>query len=156
MGYRKIPVQRHIQAAVITTGSELINPGEKLEGGKIYNSNVFLISSRLEEMGVKILNKMSVVDEEKIMSEEIEKMKDKVDLLILTGEFCGSKRFDRRCLKDFRSRYIVSWCENEARFSNVSGDVRKHGRIGAFWKSICCIGVFGNLFETDFTKIKWM
>ena len=85
MGYRKIPVQRHIQAAVITTGSELINPGEKLEGGKIYNSNVFLISSRLEEMGVKILNKMSVVDEEKIMSEEIEKMKDKVDLLILTG-----------------------------------------------------------------------
>lgn len=85
MGYRKIPVQRHIQAAVITTGSELINPGEKLEEGKIYNSNVFLISSRLEEMGVKILNKMSVVDEEKIMSEEIEKMKDKVDLLILTG-----------------------------------------------------------------------
>lgn len=85
MGYRKIPVQRNIQAAVITTGSELIDPGEKLEKGKIYNSNLFLISSRMEEMGVKVLNKMSVVDERKSMSEEIGKMKDKVDLLILTG-----------------------------------------------------------------------
>ena len=85
MGYKKIPVLRNIRAAVITTGSELLDPGEKLEKGKIYNSNLFLLSARLEEMGVKVSDKISVVDEMKSISEEIKKMKDKVDLLILTG-----------------------------------------------------------------------
>ena len=42
-------------------GDELINLGEKLTSGKIYNSNLFLIASRLIEMGfeLKILGILS-------------------------------------------------------------------------------------------------
>lgn len=107
MGYRKVLVQRNIQATVITTGSELVDPGVKLENGKIYNSNLFLLSSRLEEMGVKILHKMSVADEKKRMCEEIAPMKNKVDLLILTGGVSvGEKDLTEEILKSIGAEIL--------------------------------------------------
>lgn len=89
-GISKVKVYRKPRIAVASTGDELINPDEKLSAGKIYNSNLFLIASRLIEMGFepKILGILPDNAENcsKILSEL------EIDLLITTGGVSVGKK----------------------------------------------------------------
>lgn len=51
MGIRRVKVYRKPRVAVFSTGNEIIEPGEKLEPGKVYNVNSYLISSIVLESG---------------------------------------------------------------------------------------------------------
>ena len=89
-GINSVKVYRKPRIAVASTGDELINPDEKLSPGKIYNSNLFLIASRLIEMGFepKILGILPDDAENcsKILSEL------EIDLLITTGGVSVGKK----------------------------------------------------------------
>ncbi len=52
-GIAKVKIKRQPKIAVASTGDELLLPGEKLTAGKIYNSNLYLIASRLKELGFR-------------------------------------------------------------------------------------------------------
>jgi molybdenum cofactor synthesis domain-containing protein len=68
---------------VITTGDELEEPGEKLEKGKIYESNAYYLIPRLKEyipVGYSI-----VKDNKDEIRKEIEKALQISDVLIITG-----------------------------------------------------------------------
>ena len=47
MGRAKVLVKRKVKAAVLTTGDEVMTPGQPLLPGKIYNSNQSLLATRL-------------------------------------------------------------------------------------------------------------
>ena len=89
-GINSVKVYRKPRIAVASTGDELINPDEKLSAGKIYNSNLYLIASRLLEMGFepKILGILPDNAENcsKILSEL------EIDLLITTGGVSVGKK----------------------------------------------------------------
>ena len=51
IGYDQIEVYRKPKIGILSTGNELIEPGEKLEKGKIYNSNSSTIASLTEQYG---------------------------------------------------------------------------------------------------------
>ena len=51
MGYSEIPVFKKLNVAVISTGDELIQPGEELTRGQIYESNSFGISGLVKWLG---------------------------------------------------------------------------------------------------------
>jgi len=51
MGLTHICVYKPLRVALITTGDELIEPGEPLGPGKIYNSNIQMIGTSLEQAG---------------------------------------------------------------------------------------------------------
>ena len=89
-GFNSVKVYRKPRIAVASTGDELIQPGEKLSPGKIYNSNLYLIASRLLEMGFepKILGILPDNAENcsKILSEL------EIDLLITTGGVSVGKK----------------------------------------------------------------
>ena len=53
MGLDRVTVYRKPRIALITTGDEVTEPGQALRPGQIYNSNHYLISSRLAELGVE-------------------------------------------------------------------------------------------------------
>lgn len=146
MGYKKIPVQKNIRAAVITTGSELLTPGKELEKGKIYNSNLYLISARLEEMGVKVLDKISVADEMKNISEEIGKMKDKVDLLILTGGVSvGVKDLTENVLKSINADILfhgVKMKPGSPMLAAMAGDTVVLGLSGNPFAALASLEIF--------------
>ena len=51
MGYESIPVQTRPRVAIISTGDELIQPGQQLKEGQIYESNSFGLCALLERVG---------------------------------------------------------------------------------------------------------
>lgn len=47
-GFAEVMVYRRPKAALLSTGSELIEPGKRLEAGKIYNTNAVLLGGYLK------------------------------------------------------------------------------------------------------------
>lgn len=90
-GINSVKIYRKPVVAVASTGDELIKPGEKLTSGKIYNSNLHLIASRLLEMGFepKILGNFPDNDS---LAEELYNLRNEIDLLITTGGVSVGKK----------------------------------------------------------------
>lgn len=51
MGYGKLPVFKPLKIAIISTGDELIQPGQELLRGQIYESNSFGIAGLVKRLG---------------------------------------------------------------------------------------------------------
>ena len=47
MGVAEVPVRRRARVAILTTGDEVMIPGEQLKQGKIYDCNQSLLAARL-------------------------------------------------------------------------------------------------------------
>ena len=62
MGYSTIPVLAKLRVAVISTGSELIAPGEDLREGQIYESNSHGLCALLEKIGCTPIHHSIVED----------------------------------------------------------------------------------------------
>ena len=62
MGHATIPVRAKPRVAVISTGDELIPPGEELGAGAIYESNSYGLCALLEKIGCIPLLQETVVD----------------------------------------------------------------------------------------------
>lgn len=52
-GRAKLPLRKRCRVALISTGDELLPPGQALCPGKIYDSNSVYLSARLEELGAE-------------------------------------------------------------------------------------------------------
>src|SRR5207249_11126399 len=50
-GFAEVTVGGEVNAAIISTGDELVKPGEKLEPGQIYESNSALLNALLKRCG---------------------------------------------------------------------------------------------------------
>jgi len=62
MGYAMIPVQRKLTVTVISTGDELIPPGEELGEGQIHESNSYGLCALLERIGCTAIRHPVVED----------------------------------------------------------------------------------------------
>jgi len=50
-GYRKVSVFRRPKVAILSTGDELVEPGEEIGPGQIFNSNDYSIAAAVKELG---------------------------------------------------------------------------------------------------------
>jgi molybdopterin molybdotransferase len=50
-GYRTVGVFRRVKVAILSTGDELVEPGEEIGPGQIYNSNDYSIAAAVRELG---------------------------------------------------------------------------------------------------------
>lgn len=84
-GYDQVPVFRKPIVGVIATGSELLEPGESLQPGKIRNSNAYMIMAQIERTGacVKYFGKFS--DDLNVCIDVVKNALQEVDILITTG-----------------------------------------------------------------------
>lgn len=51
-GYKEIKVIRKPKIAILNTGSEIVEPGKKLESGQIYNSNGQMLQAMCKNIGI--------------------------------------------------------------------------------------------------------
>lgn len=92
MGISKILVAKKPIVGIISTGDEIISGGQPLTRGKIYDSNRITISMRLMDFGCEIFSSKIVGDDAHKVSEEINNMIDKVDVVITTGGVSVGKK----------------------------------------------------------------
>ena len=91
-GYGDVLVHRRVRVAVASTGDELLQPGEPLRPGKIYNSNLYLLAGRLKELGAEVTVLGSVSDDIEKAAEVIASYADKVDLFLTSGGVSVGKK----------------------------------------------------------------
>ncbi len=84
-----------VRAAVVSTGSELTQPGAPLAPGKIYDSNRFLIAAMLAEMGADVVAARVEVDDPERLAGAVAESLEKADILVTTG---GVSVGERDCM----------------------------------------------------------
>ena len=85
LGMAQVEVYRLPRIAVISTGDEVIQPGEPLRPGKIYDSNLHFICARLREIGIEPFYADHNADSAVCMAQKLYSIAKDVDLIITTG-----------------------------------------------------------------------
>ena len=85
MGVTEVPVVRRPVAGIISTGDELAEPGEKLEKGRIRDSNGPMLAALMREQGADIINYGIVKDDMKAMDEVVSRAVSECDILLISG-----------------------------------------------------------------------
>lgn len=91
-GVVEVKVERKVRVALITSGDELITPGEPLGAGKIYNTNRYLLGGRLEELGFPPVVCDHTGDEVEETAAKISAAAKEADIIITTGGVSVGKR----------------------------------------------------------------
>ncbi len=84
-GITQVEVYNLPKVGIISTGSELIEPGIDLDKGQIYNSNGHQLKARLNELNIDASNYGVSPDDYDSLKGNIEKAFKANDLLVLTG-----------------------------------------------------------------------
>jgi molybdopterin molybdotransferase len=85
IGRATLPVKRRLRVAVLSTGDELIDPGNEPRLGKIYNSNRYTLHGLLKGLGCEILDLGIVGDDSDMTRESLLSAAEKTDLVLTTG-----------------------------------------------------------------------
>lgn len=85
LGYADVEVSKTLLIGVIATGSELKDPGEKLEAGQIYNSNGLQLCAQIEAMGCRSEYFGIVPDSPDRLGDAVERGLAACDVLLLSG-----------------------------------------------------------------------
>lgn len=84
-GYHRVKVSVQPKIALINTGSELVEPHEKPELGKIRNSNASQVISQLQKMNLQVNNFGIVEDDYDKLTQTFKKAFKENDFVIFTG-----------------------------------------------------------------------
>lgn len=99
LGVTEVNVKRPISATIITTGDELIEAGQILTPGKIYESNSEMLRSGLEEFNIQS-NLLRVKDNLQSTVDAISQAIQTSDLLLISGGISvGDYDFVKEALK---------------------------------------------------------
>ena len=85
VGIAEVDVYRKIKVGVFFTGSELINPGEELEPGKIYNSNKYSLVAMLKQLNCEVMTLGNIMDTEPATIDALGRLEEDCDVIITTG-----------------------------------------------------------------------
>lgn len=84
LGRTKVEVYQKPRVSVIATGTEIIQPGQQLNPGQIYDVNSFTLEAILKKNGAIVQRHPVITDEPKLLREEIEKALES-DMVVLSG-----------------------------------------------------------------------
>lgn len=84
-GISEVTVYKKPRVSIISTGDEVCDINSTLKLGKIYDSNLYSLSARMEELGYHVLSMEHVGDNIIKIGEAIEKAFEKSDIVFTTG-----------------------------------------------------------------------
>jgi len=85
LGYSKIKAFIKPKVSVFSSGDELIEPGEPLQPGKIYNSNTPMISSLVNLYGGEVVRRKTVKDDKVAIKNRLHEATNDSQIIIFTG-----------------------------------------------------------------------
>ncbi|WP_111493788.1 molybdopterin molybdotransferase MoeA [Marinobacter bohaiensis] len=85
LGIAEISVRRPVRVAILTTGDELVPPGQPLPPGKIYNTNRFALRALLESLHCEVVDLGDVADTREATRTALEQAATQSDLILSSG-----------------------------------------------------------------------
>jgi molybdopterin molybdotransferase len=85
VGLQSLPVYAPVRVGIFFTGDELVEPGEQLTSGKIYDSNRYTLHGLLESMGCEIVDLGLVGDTLQATREAMLQASKRADLVVTSG-----------------------------------------------------------------------
>jgi molybdopterin molybdotransferase len=84
-GLSRVDVYKKLRVAILSTGDELIEPGEEAGPGKIFNSNRYLLTSLCRASGFEALDSWQIPDQMDQTVAALEKAASEADVILTTG-----------------------------------------------------------------------
>ena len=84
-GYRQVQVYRNPRVALMATGDELVKPGQRLQPGQIYNSNLFVFGDLAKRVGAEITMEEIVADDTQALHAFLSQALAECDVVISSG-----------------------------------------------------------------------
>ena len=121
VGRSRVVVRPRPRVVVMSTGSELVEPGEPITGGKIPDSNSFMLSAAAHAAGATAYRIGFVPDEATMLMSTIEDQLIRADMVITTGGVSvGAYDIVKATLAGWaRSRSTRSRCSRGCRRDSV-------------------------------------
>lgn len=85
VGLPRIEVFRKIKVAILSSGDELVEPGQEIGPGKIFNSNRYILHGLLSSLGAEIIDQGLVEDSLEATKAALTSAAHEADCVITTG-----------------------------------------------------------------------
>ncbi|MHA7129826.1 molybdopterin molybdotransferase MoeA [Algoriphagus namhaensis] len=85
LGLAEVQVKKSLRAAVVVTGNELVEVGQSLEEGQIYESNSAVIASALAAKGIQDISQIKIKDNLEDTISQLGDALERNDLLLISG-----------------------------------------------------------------------
>ena len=92
LGVAEVDVLEPLRVGIISSGSELVIPGQSLNEGQIFDSNRYVLEAKLREMNVDVIFSEKISDNDKELAEVIHNQINRVDLIVTTGGVSVGKK----------------------------------------------------------------
>jgi len=86
IGRDHLPTRPHPRVVVISAGPDLVEPGEAISGSQEYETNSWLLTTAVREVGAVAYRVHSIPDNEDQLQAVIEDQLVRADLIIISGE----------------------------------------------------------------------
>lgn len=107
LGINEVLVYKKPSIAIVTTGNELVNPGELLSYGQIYESNSGMLFSALQSLGYTNISKHKVKDDYQSTYNLLQQVIINNDVVIITGGISvGDYDFVGKALKEIDVKQV--------------------------------------------------
>ncbi len=85
LGFASLPVRRPLEVLILSTGTELVAPGQPLGPGQIYESNSYMLAASVAAAGAKATVAHFVADDVTTFRTALESAAAGVDLIVTSG-----------------------------------------------------------------------
>jgi putative molybdopterin biosynthesis protein len=85
IGVNEVPVFRRPRVAVLSTGDELVRPGEAISVGQVFDSNGPMLAAAVEELGCVAVSLGIVADDAASMAAAVDQAIAVADVVLLSG-----------------------------------------------------------------------
>jgi molybdopterin molybdotransferase len=85
LGLAALPVRRRPRVAILSSGDELVMPGEPLAPGQIYNSNRFALRGLVQALGCEVVDLGVIPDELEATVAALSAAATNADLIVASG-----------------------------------------------------------------------
>ncbi|MET8676974.1 gephyrin-like molybdotransferase Glp [Streptomyces sp. NPDC004647] len=131
IGRGTVTVRPRPRVVVMSTGSELVQPGEALGRGRIYDSNSFALTAAARDVGAIAYRVGAVADDARTLRATIEDQLIRADILVTTGGVSvGAYDVVKEALSQFEPAADGSSAVDFRRLAMQPGKPQGFGSIG--------------------------
>jgi len=113
IGKSEVLVYKPPLIGILTTGNELIEVGEKLQTGKVRDSNSYSLAAQIKELCLQYKKYGIVKDEKEVLKKKIGEALGECDILLLTGGVSvGDYDYVKEILDDIGAEFVF-WRVNQ-------------------------------------------